>query len=98
MLYWTCYSHHQCKPFPISLDGKSAYLAYLYSSEAGVHIQQVDPSTFAAVDDAVSVSTAKEAINVDCFVLNRQHTFENFPLSHHDMPLYDMAPLYETPR
>ncbi|KAF2441614.1 hypothetical protein P171DRAFT_74907 [Karstenula rhodostoma CBS 690.94] len=59
--YWTGYPHHRRTPFSVSPDGKSAYLAYLDSSETGVHIQQVNPSTFAAVGDAVSVSTGKEA-------------------------------------
>ncbi|KAF9738708.1 hypothetical protein PMIN06_009608 [Paraphaeosphaeria minitans] len=59
--YWTGYPHHRRTPFSVSPDGKSAYLAYLDASETGVHIQQVDPSTFAAVGNAVSVSTGKEA-------------------------------------
>lgn len=59
--YWTGYPHHRRTPFCVSPDGKSAYLAYLDSSETGVHIQQLDPSTFAAVGDAVTVSTGKEA-------------------------------------
>ncbi|KAK7179143.1 hypothetical protein DPSP01_012205 [Paraphaeosphaeria sporulosa] len=59
--YWTGYPHHRRTPFSVSPDGKSAYLAYLDSSETGVHIQQVDPSTFAAVGDVISVSTGKEA-------------------------------------
>lgn len=59
--YWTGYPHHRRTPFAVSPDGKSAYLAYLDSSDTGVHIQQVDPSTFAAVGDAVTVTSGKEA-------------------------------------
>lgn len=59
--YWTGYPHHRRTPFAVSPDGKSAYLAYLDSSDTDVHVQQVDPSTFAAVGDAVTVSGAKEA-------------------------------------
>jgi hypothetical protein len=59
--YWTGYPHHRRTPFAVSPDGKSAYLAYLDASETGVHVQQVDPSTFAAVGDAVTVSAGKEA-------------------------------------
>ncbi|KAJ4357820.1 uncharacterized protein N0V89_002396 [Didymosphaeria variabile] len=59
--YWTGYPHHRRTPFAVSPDGKSAYLAYLDSSDTGVHIQEVDPSTFASVGTAVSVSTGKEA-------------------------------------
>jgi len=59
--YWTGYPHHRRTPFAVSPDGKSAYLAYLDASETGVHVQQVDPSTFAAVGDAVTVAGGKEA-------------------------------------
>lgn len=59
--YWTGYPHHRRTPFAVSPDGKSAYLAYLDASETGVHIQQVNPSTFAAVGDAVTVAGGKEA-------------------------------------
>ncbi|KAF2117926.1 hypothetical protein BDV96DRAFT_464899, partial [Lophiotrema nucula] len=59
--YWTGYPHHRRTPFAVSPDGKSAYLAYLDSSETDIHIQQVDPSTFAAVGTATTVSGAKEA-------------------------------------
>jgi hypothetical protein len=59
--YWTGYPHHRRTPFAVSPDGKSAYLAYLDASETGVHVQQVNPSTFAAVGDAVTVSAGKEA-------------------------------------
>lgn len=59
--YWTGYPHHRRTPFAVSPDGKSAYLAYLDASETGVHVQQVNPSTFAAVGDAVTVSGGKEA-------------------------------------
>ncbi|KAF2625232.1 hypothetical protein BU25DRAFT_372223 [Macroventuria anomochaeta] len=59
--YWTGYPHHRRTPFAVSPDGKSAYLAYLDASETGVHVQQVNPSTFAAVGDAVTVTSGKEA-------------------------------------
>lgn len=59
--YWTGYPHHRRTPFAVSPDGSSAYLAYLDSSSTGVHVQQVDPTTFAAVGDAVTVSAGKEA-------------------------------------
>ncbi|KAF3039151.1 hypothetical protein E8E12_003916 [Didymella heteroderae] len=59
--YWTGYPHHRRTPFAVSPDGKSAYLAYLDASETGVHVQQVNPSTFAAVGDAITVSGGKEA-------------------------------------
>ncbi|KAK6077747.1 hypothetical protein SCUP234_06505 [Seiridium cupressi] len=59
--YWTGFPHHRRTPFAVSPDGKSAYLAYLDSSETDVHIQQVDPSTFAAVGTAVTVTGGKEA-------------------------------------
>lgn len=59
--YWTGYPHHRRTPFAVSPDGKSAYLAYLDATESGVHVQQVNPSTFAAVGDAVTVSGGKEA-------------------------------------
>ncbi|KAF9693565.1 hypothetical protein EKO04_008257 [Ascochyta lentis] len=59
--YWTGYPHHRRTPFAVSPDGKSAYLAYLDASETGVHVQQVNPSTFAAVGDAVTVTGGKEA-------------------------------------
>ncbi|KAF1919513.1 hypothetical protein BDU57DRAFT_546159 [Ampelomyces quisqualis] len=59
--YWTGLPHHRRTPFALSPDGKSAYLAYLDASDTNVHIQQVDPSSFAAVGDTVTVSGAKEA-------------------------------------
>lgn len=59
--YWTGYPHHRRTPFAVSPDGLSAYLAYLDSSSTGVHVQQVDPKSFAAVGDAVTVSAGKEA-------------------------------------
>ena len=59
--YWTSYPHHRRTPFAVSPDGKTAYLAYLDSSGTGVHIQQIDPTTFASVGNAVSVSSGKEA-------------------------------------
>ncbi|KAI1487890.1 hypothetical protein F5X96DRAFT_647874 [Biscogniauxia mediterranea] len=59
--YWTGLPHHRRTPFAVSPDGKSAYLAYLDSSETDVHVQQVDPSTFAAVGSTVTVTGGKEA-------------------------------------
>ena len=59
--YWTGYPHHRRTPFALSPDGKVAYLAYLDGSETGVHVQQVDPTTFAAVGTPVTVAGAKEA-------------------------------------
>ncbi|KAF2127376.1 hypothetical protein P153DRAFT_295688, partial [Dothidotthia symphoricarpi CBS 119687] len=59
--YWTGLPHHRRTPFAVSPDGKSAYLAYLDASKTGVHIQQVDPTTFAAVGTAVTVAAGKEA-------------------------------------
>ncbi|KGO63399.1 hypothetical protein PEX1_036860 [Penicillium expansum] len=46
--YWTGYPHHRRTPFAVSPDGKSAYIAYLDSSATDVHVQQLDPTTFAA--------------------------------------------------
>ncbi|CAI4215641.1 unnamed protein product [Parascedosporium putredinis] len=59
--YWTGYPHHRRTPFAVSPDGGSAYLAYLDSSGTGVHIQKINPTTFAAVGAAVTISTGKEA-------------------------------------
>lgn len=59
--YWTGLPHHRRTPFAVSPNGKSAYLAYLDASDTNVHIQQVDPTSFAAVGDAVTVTGAKEA-------------------------------------
>ncbi|CAG8021621.1 unnamed protein product [Penicillium salamii] len=59
--YWTGYPHHRRTPFAVSPDGKSAYVAYLDSSATDVHVQQVDPSTFAATGTTVTVSGGKEA-------------------------------------
>ncbi|KAH7357595.1 hypothetical protein BKA66DRAFT_427553, partial [Pyrenochaeta sp. MPI-SDFR-AT-0127] len=59
--YWTGLPHHRRTPFAVSPDGKSAYLAYLDASETNVHVQQVDPSTFAAVGTAVTITGGKEA-------------------------------------
>ncbi|KAI0430718.1 hypothetical protein F5Y09DRAFT_307078 [Xylaria sp. FL1042] len=59
--YWTNLPHHRRTPFAVSPDGKSAFLAYLDSSETDVHVQQVDPETFTAVGSAVTIEGAKEA-------------------------------------
>ncbi|KAL4868992.1 hypothetical protein BDV12DRAFT_90270 [Aspergillus spectabilis] len=59
--YWTGYPHHRRTPFAVSPDGESAYIAYLDSSETDVHVQQVNPSTFAAVGTTVTVTGGKEA-------------------------------------
>lgn len=59
--YWTGYKHHRRTPFAVSPDGSVAYLAYLDSSASGVHVQAVDPSTFAATGTPTTVSGGKEA-------------------------------------
>ncbi|KAI9929579.1 hypothetical protein ASPWEDRAFT_41204 [Aspergillus wentii DTO 134E9] len=59
--YWTGYPHHRRTPFAVSPDGKSAYIAYLDSSETDVHVQQLDPSSFEATGTAVTVTGGKEA-------------------------------------
>ena len=48
-------------PFALSPDGSTAYLAYLDASETGVHVQQVDPKTFAATGTSVTIAAGKEA-------------------------------------
>ncbi|KAJ5911353.1 uncharacterized protein N7473_000656 [Penicillium subrubescens] len=59
--YWTGYPHHRRTPFAVSPDGKSAYIAYLDSSETDVHVQELDPTTFEATGTTVTVSGGKEA-------------------------------------
>ncbi|GLI72235.1 hypothetical protein PoHVEF18_000405 [Penicillium ochrochloron] len=59
--YWTGYPHHRRTPFAVSPDGKSAYIAYLDSSETDVHVQGLDPTTFEATGVTVTVSGGKEA-------------------------------------
>ncbi|KAL2840951.1 hypothetical protein BJX68DRAFT_182635 [Aspergillus pseudodeflectus] len=59
--YWTGYPHHRRTPFAVSPDLKSAYLAYLDSSGTDVHVQKVNPDTFEAVGDTVTVTGGKEA-------------------------------------
>ncbi|KAG9645416.1 hypothetical protein KCU64_g10943, partial [Aureobasidium melanogenum] len=59
--YWTNLPHHRRTPFALSPDGSRAFLAYLDDSETDVHIQRVDPKTFAAVGNAVTVKGGKEA-------------------------------------
>lgn len=59
--YWTGYPHHRRTPFAVSPDGSKAFLAYLDSSGTGVHVQGVDPTTFAAVGTAVTISGGLEA-------------------------------------
>ncbi|KAF9890099.1 hypothetical protein FE257_006260 [Aspergillus nanangensis] len=59
--YWTGYPHHRRTPFAVSPDEQSAYVAYLDNSETGVHVQSVDPQTFAAKGSAITISGAKEA-------------------------------------
>ncbi|QSZ31054.1 hypothetical protein DSL72_000615 [Monilinia vaccinii-corymbosi] len=58
--YWTVLAHHRRTPLSVSPDGKSAYIAYLDSTYAKVHVQQVSLTDFSAVGEAVSV-TAYEA-------------------------------------
>ncbi|KAJ5157458.1 uncharacterized protein N7482_008558 [Penicillium canariense] len=59
--YWTGYPHHRRTPFAVSPDGKSAYIAYLDSSETDVHVQELDPTTFKATGTSVTVTGGKEA-------------------------------------
>ncbi|KAK6008737.1 hypothetical protein QM012_000640 [Aureobasidium pullulans] len=59
--YWTNLPHHRRTPFALSPDGSRAFLAYLDHSETDVHVQRVDPKTFAAVGSAVTVKGGKEA-------------------------------------
>ncbi|PSR84277.1 hypothetical protein BD289DRAFT_368886 [Coniella lustricola] len=59
--YWTGYIHHRRTPFAVSPSGDAAYLAYLDGSGTDVHVQQIDPTTFAATGINVTVSGGKEA-------------------------------------
>lgn len=59
--YWTGFPHHRRTPFAVSPDGSKAFLAYLDSSGTGVHVQGVDPKTFTAVGDIVTLKSGKEA-------------------------------------
>lgn len=59
--YWTGYVHHRRTPFAVSPDGKTGYLAFLDSSETGVHVQPIDPATFKATGTVVTVDGGKEA-------------------------------------
>ncbi|KAK2611500.1 hypothetical protein N8I77_004834 [Diaporthe amygdali] len=59
--YWTGYKHHRRTPFAVSPNGKTAYLAFLDSSETGVHVQPIDPTTFKATGTVVTVDGGKEA-------------------------------------
>lgn len=59
--YWTGYAHHRRTPFAVSASGDSAYLAYLDSSGTNVHVQAIDPTTFAAKGDPTTVTGGKEA-------------------------------------
>ena len=59
--YWTGFPHHRRTPFAVSPDGGSAYVAYLDAGETGVHVQRVDPTTFAAAGPAVTVEGGREA-------------------------------------
>ncbi|KIY63894.1 hypothetical protein CYLTODRAFT_432795 [Cylindrobasidium torrendii FP15055 ss-10] len=54
--YWTGLPHHRRTPFAVSPDGTTAFLAYLNSKKSAVVVQQVDPSSFKAIGDAVNVS------------------------------------------
>ena len=60
--YWTGYPHHRRTPFAVSPDGKSAYLAYLDSSETDVHVQRLDPTTFTPTGTTVTIAGAKEGL------------------------------------
>ncbi|PNS15606.1 Cell morphoproteinsis protein PAG1 [Sphaceloma murrayae] len=59
--YWTTRPKHRRTPFALSPDGSKAFLAYLDSSGTDVHVQQVDPTTFAAVGASITVAGTKEA-------------------------------------
>lgn len=59
--YWTGYVHHRRTPFAVSPSGTAAYLAYLDGSGTDVHVQQIDPTTFAATGINVTVTGGKEA-------------------------------------
>lgn len=59
--YWTGYAHHRRTPFAVSPSGDAAYLAYLDSSGTNVHVQAIDPATFAAKGDPTTVTGGKEA-------------------------------------
>ncbi|KAJ5265515.1 hypothetical protein N7524_006533 [Penicillium chrysogenum] len=59
--YWTGYPHHRRTPFAVSPNGKSAYIAYLDSSETDVHVQELDPTTFEATGTTVTVTGGREA-------------------------------------
>ena len=58
--YWTGYPHHRRTPFAVSPNGKSAYIAYLDSSETDVHVQELDPTTFEATGTTITVTGGKE--------------------------------------
>ena len=60
--YWTGYPHHRRTPFAVSPDGKSAYLAYLDSSETDVHVQPVNPTDFTPTGTTVTIAGAKEGL------------------------------------
>ncbi|SPO03670.1 related to MUC1 Extracellular alpha-1,4-glucan glucosidase [Cephalotrichum gorgonifer] len=59
--YRTGYPHHRRTPFAVSPNRRTGYLAYLDASGTGVHVQPINPSTFAAMGDTVTVSAGKEA-------------------------------------
>ncbi|KAF4343240.1 MUC1 extracellular alpha-1 4-glucan glucosidase [Fusarium beomiforme] len=59
--YWTGLPHHRRTPFAVAPDGKTAFLAYLDASGTGVHIQGVNPKTFAAMGTPVTIKNGKEA-------------------------------------
>ena len=59
--WWHNLPHHRRTPFAISPDGKNAYIAYVDGAGTDVHVQQVDPSTFASVGSAVTIEGGWEA-------------------------------------
>ena len=59
--YWTNFRHHMRTPFSLSPDGMVAYLAYLDASGTDIHVQAVDPATFASKATPVTVKGGKEA-------------------------------------
>lgn len=46
----------------ISLDGKSAYRAFLDTTRGSIFVQRVDPSTAIAVGGAVEISGARQGL------------------------------------
>jgi hypothetical protein len=71
--YWTGYPHHRRTPFAVSPDGKSAYIAYLDSTATDVHVQQLDPTTFAATGTTVTITGGKEGTSTPFYAPKRRN-------------------------